>query len=122
MIPKISKERIEDILGKNISAHEIILKKLNYPANRESLKFVIVCIMQRDFVTTGDIKKKFGCEQSWASKLLHRYVQLGLLKNTNITGSNMTEFYPALDSQTKEPLIYKYFGIIEKIEKRETIK
>jgi predicted HTH transcriptional regulator len=118
MKPEISEKEIEEILGKNASPHEIILRRIRNRQFREFLKFVIITVMKDDFIATRQVMKKFGVEQEWAGKNLSRLVHLGLLKSEPIMGSNMIEYKP-VKGRDGDPVIFKYYTDCKKLDKGE---
>jgi hypothetical protein len=65
--------------------------------------------MKYDFITTDQVKHKFGVKIDWAGDKLREFVNLKLLENKQITGSNMVEYRPVIDKKTGEPVIYQYY-------------
>lgn len=114
---KISKKEMEKLLNKNVGGHQIMLRRLRYPSWRELVKYVIATFIKRDFVVTGDVRRKFGVKTQWATAQLGDLVRYGLVIKDNIVGSNMCEYRPVKDKITGEPIIYKYWKIIKEKEK-----
>lgn len=113
--PKISEREVEEELSKTTSNEEIILRRLNYRPFKELVKFVIICLVKYDFITSGQIRKRFGVSTRWALDKLNELMKLGLLKNENITGSNVVQFLPVRDKKG-DPVIYKYYTECKKRE------
>jgi DNA-binding MarR family transcriptional regulator len=104
---KLNKEELEKRLNRTATNEEIIHRKMKYNSFREIIEFVSLCIYHYDFITTGQITKRFGVDITWAGRTLRNLVKLGLLEHKPVVGSNMVEYYPTRD-RNGEPKIYRF--------------